>query len=73
MTTSHHPCPGIATNLRSIDWILSRLVTLRERFPSKARELAPRIDAALDERIRLMRLRDLAASTAQPFPDHRHN
>jgi len=75
MTAQHHtPPPAIALNLRSIDWILSRLARLREQYPARARELAPRIDSALDERLRLMRLRELATRPeSTPFPPHGHN
>jgi hypothetical protein len=75
MTATHQTPPSaIALNLRAIDWILSRLVRLREQFPTRAGELAPRIDSALDERLRLMRLRDLAVRPAShPFPEHAHN
>lgn len=75
MTATHQTPPtAIALNLRAIDWILLRLSRLGEQYPTRARELAPRIDSALDERLRLMRLRDLAATSARnPFPQHGHN
>lgn len=74
--TAHHdtPPPAIALNLCAIDWILGRLVRLGEQYPTRARELAPRIDSALDERLRLMHLRDLAATSARnPFTTHSSN
>lgn len=68
------PIPSISENLRAIDWILRRLAKLQDQFPARARELAPRIDGALDERLRLMRLRDLArACHGTPFPNHEQN
>lgn len=75
MTATHQtPPPAIALNLRAIDWILARLSRLQAEFPDRARELAPRIDSTLDERLRLMRLRDLAIRPARhPFPQHGHN
>jgi hypothetical protein len=44
--------------LRSLDWILERLRQLLVRFPDRATDLRPRIDCVLDERLRLMRLRE---------------
>lgn len=50
--------PAVATELAAIDWILRRLVKLLHTYPERATDLAPRFDAALDERLRLMRVRD---------------
>lgn len=57
---------SIRMNLLAIDWILRRLIRLREAYPARAGELRPRLDSALDERLRLMRLRD----AAPPFTKH---
>lgn len=58
--------PAISMELRSIDWILARLATLLVAYPARRADLIPRIDGALDERLRLMRLRDGII----PFPKH---
>ncbi|MEY3293171.1 MAG: hypothetical protein RJB12_942 [Pseudomonadota bacterium] len=58
--------PAIAMELRSIDWILARLAILLVAYPARRADLIPRIDGALDERLRLMRLRDGII----PFPKH---
>ena len=50
--------PTVAAELAAIDWILSRIVKLRRTYPERAADIAPRFDAALDERLRLMRVRD---------------
>jgi hypothetical protein len=50
--------PAVASELAAIDWILSRLTKLLRTYPDRAADLAPRFDAALDERLRLMRVRD---------------
>jgi hypothetical protein len=60
--------PGVYDQLRAIDWILARLRLLLCRFPERAADLRPRVDAALDERLRLMRLRD----GSRPFPRNTH-
>ena len=51
--------------LDSIDWVIGRLTTLLIAYPTRRRDLLGRIDGALDERLRLMRLRD-----GNPFPTH---
>lgn len=48
------------------DWILARLRSLLMRFPERAGDLRPRIDSALDERWRLMRLRDAGSPFREP-------
>lgn len=60
--------PAIVAELAALDWILRRLVRLSVVYPERALDLAWRIDGALDERLRLMRLRDLdqRLSTWQP-------
>lgn len=58
--------PAISMELRSIDWILSRLASLLRDYPARRADLIARIDGALDERLRLMRLRDGII----PFPKH---
>lgn len=45
--------------LREIDWLLRRLVRLGQAYPGKVTEINARIDGCLDERFRLMRIRDL--------------
>lgn len=50
--------PAVAAELAAIDWILRRLVKLLAVYPERHRDLAWRIDNALDERLRLMRVRD---------------
>jgi hypothetical protein len=50
----HHHCTRLC--LHEIDGILRRLALLKKRYPHRAAELAPRLDSALDERLRLMRL-----------------
>jgi hypothetical protein len=52
------PRPSIAMELDSIDWVIGRLTTLLIAYPTRRRDLLGRIDGALDERLRLMRLRD---------------
>ncbi len=52
--------------LNSIDWVIGRLTTLLIAYPKRRRDLLVRIDGALDERLRLMRLRDGII----PFPTH---
>lgn len=49
--------PTVPELLRSIDWILDRLRGMLIQYPARANDLRPRIDSALDERLRLMRLR----------------
>lgn len=58
MTTAITLSPAISMELHAIDAILRRLERMQRIYPTRARELAPRIDSALDERLRLMRLRD---------------
>lgn len=60
------PRPSIAMELNSIDWVIGRLTTLLIAYPKRRRDLLVRIDGALDERLRLMRLRDGII----PFPTH---
>lgn len=50
--------PTVPEEIRSIDWILARLRGLAMQYPARINDLRPRIDSALDERLRLMRLRD---------------
>jgi hypothetical protein len=50
--------PTVAAELAAIDWILTRLVVMLAVYPERAADLAWRIDNALDERLRLMRVRD---------------
>lgn len=49
---------SVASCLREIDWLIRRLARLSQAYPGKVAELNGRIDGCLDERIRLMRLRD---------------
>ncbi len=60
------PRPSIAMELNSIDWVIGRLTTLLIAYPKRRRDLLVRIDGALDERLRLMRLHDGII----PFPTH---
>lgn len=50
--------PAVTAELAAIDWILLRLVKLLAAYPERAADLDWRIDNALDERLRLMRVRD---------------
>lgn len=66
----HHASASLSMAIYSIDELLRRLVKQRERFPSRARFINGRIDSTLDERLRLMRIRD--ALRARPFPANHH-
>lgn len=58
MPASEYIHPAVAAELAAIDWILRRLVKLLQDYPERAADLDWRIDNALDERLRLMRVRD---------------
>lgn len=58
---------NIPVCLREIDWLLRRLVRLRETYPGKVADINPRIDGCLDERLRLMRVRDLSHADQNQF------
>jgi hypothetical protein len=69
MTTSPTIRPAVRMELRSIDWVLARLAVLLVTYPARRADLTRRIDDALDERLRLMRLRD----GVTPFPGFERN
>lgn len=56
---NQHPSnPSLSMAIYSIDELLRRLSKQRDRFPARARFITARIDSTLDERLRLMRIRD---------------
>jgi len=61
--------PTLSMELHAIDGILRRLERMQRIYPTRTRELGHRIDSALDERLRLMRIRD----GHHPFPKHEQN
>jgi hypothetical protein len=67
---NHHTHPAVATEIAAIDWILRRLARLLAAYPKRATDLSWRIDAALDERLRLMRVRDLHQRNHIRIPAH---
>ena len=60
--------PTVPELLRSIDWILDRLRGMVIQYPARANDLRPRIDSALDERLRLMRLMRLMRLSGMQRP-----
>lgn len=66
----YHMHPAVATELAAIDWVLRRLSRLLAAYPKRAADLYWRIDNALDERLRLMRVRDLHLHNGIRIPAH---
>lgn len=67
---NHHTRPTVATEFAAIDWILRRLSVLLAAYPERRSDLIWRINNALDERLRLMRVRDLRQRNSFRIPAH---